>query len=447
MVETVFALSSAPGRAGVAVIRASGAAAGKALCQLTGKPLPVPRTAVVRVLKDPRNGEDIDRAIVLWMPGPGSFTGEDTAEFHVHGGRAVVAAMLDALGAVEGCRLAEPGEFARRAFEAGRIDLTEAEGLADLIDAETQAQRRQALRQAGGALLRQAEYWRTRLIATMALVEAAIDFSDEDDVASDALRQAEICAEGLKEEIVARLDDEHRGEIVREGFRVALLGPPNAGKSSLLNALALREAAIVSDEPGTTRDPIEVRLDIGGQVVIVTDTAGLREASGLVEREGIRRSIEVARRADLAVMLFEAGREWVTPAAAGSVLELPDGAVVKVASKADLMLEGERQRLPEGMLPVSVKTGEGLAQFIEQIGVLVSARAEGGEPAIVTQARHRQHLEASSGHLAAFLRGVGDIELRAEDLRLAAAELGRLVGRVDAEDVLGQIFSRFCIGK
>jgi len=292
--RVIFALSSAPGRAGVAVIRLSGTGAADVVRALTGHELPAPRRAVLRRLQDPRSGDLIDRGLVLWMPAPASFTGEDCAEFHVHGGPAVTQAMLAALGSLSECRPAEAGEFARRAFEAGKMDVTEAEGLADLIEAETDAQRKQALRQASGGLSGLAEAWREELIAIMALVEAAIDFSDEGDVAEDAIAQAEARAAVLEAELRNQLEDGHRGEILRDGYRVALLGPPNAGKSTLLNAMARREVAIVSSQPGTTRDVIEVRLNLNGRTVVVTDTAGLREAAGEIEREGMRRAIDAA---------------------------------------------------------------------------------------------------------------------------------------------------------
>lgn len=302
--STIFALSSAPGRAGVAVIRVSGPSVGYVLNRMVA-PRPKPRSAVYRTIQHPRTGEALDRAVVLWFAAPKSETGEDVAEFQVHGSRAVVAAVLSALGEIDGCRLAEPGEFARRAFENGKLDLAEIEGLADLIEAETDAQRRQALAQAGGSLSKLYESWRSRLIEIAALTEAAIDFSDEGDVSASAFAEARNRAVISKDEIAAHLNDGHRGEILRDGFRVALLGPPNAGKSSLLNALARRDAAIVSAEAGTTRDVIEVRLDLGGLPVIVSDTAGIREASSEIEREGIRRSLAAARDADLVIWLAE----------------------------------------------------------------------------------------------------------------------------------------------
>lgn len=433
--STIFALSSAPGRAGVAVIRVSGPAARTTLEMMTGR-LPEPRFAAFRTIKHPKTGDVLDRAVVVWFAAPKTETGEDIVEFQVHGSRAVIAALLSALGEIAGCRLAQPGEFARRAFENGKLDLAEIEGLADLIEAETDAQRRQALAQTAGSLSKLYDGWRTRLIEIAALVEAAIDFSDEGDVSASAFNEARKRAETLQKEIAAHLDDGHRGEILREGFRVALLGPPNAGKSSLLNALARRDAAIVSAEAGTTRDVIEVRLDLAGLAVIVSDTAGIREASSDVEREGIRRSLAAARDADLVLWLAE-NPESIPP------LTFSRETSLAIRSKQDLALDSRFDGLA-----VSAKTGAGIDQLIAEIARRASeAVGSATEPAL-TRARHREALENALADIGAFLNGPpGPIELRAEDVRRAAQALGRITGRVDVEDVLDQIFSRFCIGK
>ncbi len=441
--STIFALSSGPGRAGVAVVRVSGSGAAVAVERLAGG-LPKPRYAAFRRLMDPA-GQIIDEALVLWFPGPRSETGEDMAEFQVHGSRAVVAALFRVLGAMPGFRLAEPGEFARRAFGNGKMDLTAIEGLADLIDAETEAQRRQAVGQAGGALGRIYDGWRVTLIDAMALVEAAIDFSDESDVGDAATRQARTLVDSLVAAMRSHLAGAHRGEIVREGYRVVLAGPPNVGKSSLLNALARRDVAIVSDEPGTTRDVLEVRLDLGGLPVIVSDTAGLRDSAGPVEREGIRRTIERAAGADLVVWVVDALEpEWDPPAdLAGNGVS-----VLRLLNKCDLAEvreDGDRS----SVVPVSALTGTGLSDLTE----LIAARARdavgeiGMEP-LPTNTRHRLLLSDALAHLTRYCDGdQGALELRAEDLRLAAHALGRLTGRIDPEDVLGAVFGRFCIGK
>jgi tRNA modification GTPase len=442
---TIYALSSGHGRAAVAVIRVSGPEAGLALERLA-PPRPQPRAAALRTVRNPA-GEVLDQGLVLWFPGPRSETGEDMAELHIHGGRAVVAGVLAALGQIEGFRLAEPGEFTRRAFENGKLDLTAAEAVADLVEADTAAQRRQALRQAGGALARLYDRWRADLIRAQALTESAIDFADEADVGARAAEGACDLAAGLLPELRAHLNDGRRGEILREGFRVAIAGPPNAGKSSLLNALARREAAIVSEEAGTTRDIIEVTLDLGGVPVVLSDTAGIRAAGGKVEREGIRRAVAHARAADLVVWLTDAAAPQREPPP--TELAADPGRLLRVANKMDLVSAAGLERgPPDGAIAISALTGAGLPALAEEI----ARRAAGGtaetEAPVITQARHRQNLEACVEALEDYLAGAqGDVELRAEDLRRAAATLGRITGRVDVEDVLGEIFSRFCIGK
>lgn len=442
---TIFALASAPGRAGVAVVRISGAAAGRVIDAMAA-PRPDPRRAAGRFIRHPESGDKLDRGVVLWFPAPASFTGENVVELHLHGGRAVVAAVLSALGRLPGLRLAEPGEFARRAFEAGKIDLAEVEGLADLIDAETDAQRRQALAQASGALSDLYDGWRASLIDALALIEAGLDFADEGDVGARTFTEATSVIKVLAQAVTHHLEDGHRGEILRDGFRVALVGPPNAGKSSLLNALAKRDAAIVSEEAGTTRDVIEVRLDLGGLPVIVSDTAGFREAAGAVEREGMRRSQAAAEAADLVLWLTDASEpETALPPALAPLAER----TLLVLNKTDLMAGGKPPpALPDDMVPLSVATGDGLDALVRRIAVIASERiGHHAEPAL-TQVRHRQLVEACRDNLEAFLAGAPeDVELRAEDLRQAADALGRITGRVDVEDVLDQVFGRFCIGK
>ena len=444
--DTIFALSSGHGRAGVAVIRVSGPGAGAVIDRMAA-PRPRPRFAAFRRVRHPETGELIDHCLALWFAAPKSETGEDVTELQVHGGRAVVQAVLEAIGKIEGCRLAEPGEFARRAFENGKLDLTGIEGLADLVDAETAAQRRQALRQTEGALSGLYAGWRQRLIAATALMEAAIDFSDEADVASDAVGKAHTEVDVLQAEIGRHLDDGHRGEVIREGFRVVLAGPPNVGKSSLLNALARRDVAIVSEEAGTTRDVIEVRLDLEGMPIVVSDTAGIREAAGKIEQEGIRRTLGRARDADLVLWMVDATN---LEAPAPFELEVRAERMLVVVNKFDLLDNKIMQPLPEGAIAVSALTGFGLDRLTLRLAGFARARIGTGveDAPVLTQARHRQQLERCRAALASFLGSpMEEFELRAEDLRRAAQALGRITGAVDVEDVLGEIFGRFCIGK
>jgi tRNA modification GTPase len=443
--STIYAVSSGHGRAGVAVIRISGPAAGRILDAMAA-PRPKPRYAAFRRLEHPATGEVLDQALVLWFPGPASETGEDMAELQVHGGRAVIQGVFAAIGTIDGCRMAEAGEFARRAFENGKLDLTGVEGLADLIDAETAAQRRQALRQAEGALHRLYEGWRQGLIAGMAMMEASIDFSDEPDIAADALHKARQEIAPVAQAIAAHLDDGHRGELVRDGFRVVLAGAPNVGKSSLLNALARRDAAIVSDEAGTTRDVIEVKLDLGDLPIVVSDTAGIRAPTGKVEEEGIRRSFERMRAADLVLWLVDA-TDPNSPYPPPDLGVRPDRLLV-LLNKADVAYGTAMPELEGSMLAISAFKGFGLDRLIRRLTELATARAGDQETPALTQARHRQQLLRCRAALSSFLTGsLDDVELRAEDLRRAAQSLGRLVGAIDVEDVLDQVFGRFCIGK
>jgi tRNA modification GTPase len=439
---TIFALSTAPGRAALAVFRVSGPAAGDVIDRMAGSRPPA-RAAGLRIIRDPETREALDQGLVLWFPAPRSETGEDLAELHVHGGRAVAQAMLHAIGRVPGTRMAEPGEFARRAFENGKIDLTQAEAIADLVDADTQAQARQALRQAGGGLAKLYEGWRADLIEALALMEAAIDFSDEGDVGDHTAREARARVEALSAKIRRHLDDGRRGEILRDGFHVVIAGPPNVGKSSFLNAMVRREAAIVSEEAGTTRDVIEVRMDLGGLPVVLSDTAGIRETEGKIEREGIRRTIARARDADLVLWMMDA---------ADPQPELPPdlaeqgSRVLRVLNKTDLSVPGVHGG--SGWLRLSLRTGEGLTEVTKAIEAEARERIGAAEAPVITQARHRQQLGTCAEALGDYLCGsLAETELRAEDLRRAATALGRITGRVDVEDVLDQIFGRFCIGK
>ena len=446
--ETVFALSSAPGRAGVAVVRVSGPGAGGALRRIAGG-LPEARRARLARLRAPDEGADLDRGLVLWFPGPASATGEDLAEFHLHGGPAVVAGVIEALSALPGLRPAEAGEFTRRAFDNGKLDLSEVEGLADLIAAETAAQRRQALRQMSGALSARAEAWRGKLLQAMAHLEAAIDFAEEE-LPEDLAVQARPVIAALAGEIGAALDDGGRGERLRAGLSVAILGPPNVGKSSLLNALARREVAIVAEQAGTTRDVLEVHLDLGGYPVTLADTAGLRvlsETSGqaAVEAEGIRRARARAEAADVQLLVLDI-REAGPSAPTGFPGAERDR--ILVLNKADLAGSPETGALADqAPCVVSAKTGAGLEALIARLAEQAAQRMSGGgaEPAI-TRARHRAALGEAAAALAR-AAAAREAELMAEDLRLAARALGRIAGRVDVEDLLDVIFRDFCIGK
>ncbi|HWK94553.1 MAG TPA: tRNA uridine-5-carboxymethylaminomethyl(34) synthesis GTPase MnmE [Pseudolabrys sp.] len=545
---TIFALSSGRPPAAIAVIRISGPRAGAAL-EALGVKVPAPRQARLARIRDPRSGEIIDEALALWFPGPNSETGEDVVELQGHGGPAVIAGILDALGSIDGLRMAEPGEFTRRGFENGKLDLTAVEGLADLVAAETEGQRRLAFRQMKGALGGRAEAWRERLVRALALVEARIDFSDEADVPVELVGPALAIVQELRDEIATALAD-NRGERLRDGLVVAIAGPPNAGKSTLLNRLARREAAIVSPYAGTTRDVIEVHLDLGGYPMTLLDTAGIRETADPVEMEGVRRARERAAAADLVL--------WVTDASEGDAAPQPNlegaGRIVpvwRIRNKADLVRsmsaemlrtinaeagqvpgqipagrasvggtgggpgnvappgtvegtadegmvalidtgpadasvsrheasDGERQQsgnrnesvlsglstdfssaesvryknetgvqlFDENEFILSSKSGVGFDSLVARLGSFAAANLGGAEQSLVTRARHRENLAAVQHLLTGALDAAGgQEELLAEQLRLAATELGRLAGRVDVEDVLDIIFRDFCIGK
>ncbi len=447
--DTIFALSSGQDRAGVAVVRISGPQAGSVVSEMV-RVVVTPRRATRAVLVDPVDGAALDDALVLWFPAPKSFTGEDVLELHVHGGRAVVGGVLGVLGRLTGLRMAEPGEFTRRAFENGKIDLTEAEGLGDLIAAETEAQRRLALRQMAGELHRTAERWRSTLVRAQALMEAAIDFADESDVSERAVADAAVLASMIAAEFAEALADKNRGEILRGGFQVVIAGAPNVGKSSLINAIARREAAIVSTEAGTTRDIIELHLNLDGLAVTVADTAGVRLAEGPVEREGIRRGLVRAQAADLVLWVVDT----TGPSADGAPpIDGYEGEILLVANKADLRTrispsDKLRKQPANNVVAVSALTGEGISELEARIAQAARARTRGGETALITSARHRQRIQAAANALSVFAAGdKSEFELRAEDLRQASHEIGKLVGRVDVEEILGEIFSRFCIGK
>ena len=440
--DTIFAVATGRGPAGVAVIRVSGGGAAAALETLTGRNRFPPRRAVRASFRD-SDGEPLDDGLVVWFPAPASFTGEDVAELHVHGGRAVIADVLSALAAVEGLRPADPGEYARRAFENGKLDLTAAEAIADLVAAETAAQRRQALRQMQGGLAAIYDGWRDRLIRALAHLDAVIDFADED-LPGDPAAAARQELAALEREVAGHLADGRRGERLRDGVRIAVVGPPNAGKSSLVNSLTQRDVAIVAETPGTTRDVIEVNLDLAGCLVTVADTAGLRESEDAVEREGVRRSRRAAAEADLRLLVFD-GAGW--PDGDGTTAALIDADAVLVVNKCDLARVPKAPAVAgRSAMAVSAKTGEGIDGLLDVLTREVTERFGLGEDPAPTRQRHRQALEAC---VAALARAQGAVatELMAEDTRLAARALGRITGRVEVEDLLDVIFRDFCIGK
>ncbi|MDA9423233.1 tRNA uridine-5-carboxymethylaminomethyl(34) synthesis GTPase MnmE [Bradyrhizobium sp. CCBAU 53380] len=446
--QTIFALSSGRAPSAIAVVRVSGSQASTVLATLAGE-LPPPRQASRRLLRDGA-GQAIDDAVVLWFPGPGSATGEDVAEFHVHGGRAVLAALFGQIANIPNSRAAEPGEFTRRAFENGKLDLTEAEGLDDLIHADTDRQRRQALRQLQGLLGDRARDWRERIIEASALIEAGIDFSDEGDVPKELRAPAVKAIEALHDEIAKVLAAQGHSERLRDGLVVAIAGEPNVGKSTLINQLARREVAIVSPYAGTTRDVIEVQLDLDGYPVTVIDTAGIRETDDPVEQEGVRRARARAEDADLVLWLVE-GEQAPDPDAVRSLRkseggDRSEGAVWIVRNKIDLGGGGGPR--PSGEFGISASRGDGIPELMDALVKFASEFFGTTEGALVTRARQRDVLSRASNSLHRSLELVEDgEELAAEELRAAAYALGRLLGRVDVEDVLGAIFQKFCIGK
>lgn len=449
--QTIFALSSGRPPSAISIVRLSGSQARATLSGLAGR-VPQPRMAGRALLRDSL-GRPIDDAVVLWFPAPASATGEDVAEFHVHGGRAVLAALFAALASFENVRAAEPGEFTRRAFENGKLDLTEAEALDDLIRADTDRQRRQALRQLRGLLGDKVRDWRARIIEASALIEVGIDFSDEGDVPQELITPALTSIKSLLDEIEEVLAAQGRSERLREGVVVAISGPPNVGKSTLINLLARREVAIVSPHAGTTRDVIEVQLDLDGYPVTLIDTAGIRHTDDPVEQEGVRRARMRAAEADLVLWLIDAEHtqsESTRPELAG------EASVWVIRNKIDL--EGQGRAVDSAFDPpgtrgarafkISASRGDGVAELVTALTVFARDYLGSGEGALIGRERQRQLLQETAHSLQRSLSAVGQgEELVAEELRRASDFLGRLLGRVDVEDILDVIFREFCIGK
>lgn len=443
--DTIFALSSGAGRAAVALIRVSGGRAGAALEALTGR-VPSPRQASLRKLSDPATGDILDEALVLWLPGPGTATGEDMAELHLHGSPAVIAATLKLLARLPGLRPADPGEFTRRAFGNGKVDLVQVEGLGDLLEARTAVQRRQAYRQMSGRSSSVFEDWRRKLLLIRADLEAAVDFVDEADVADRAIAGIDKRIRDLVEDVTRHIARSESAEIIRNGVRVVLAGRPNTGKSSLLNALAQREAAIVSNIPGTTRDAIEISMDIGGLPVILTDTAGLRTTGAdIVEQEGIRRSFKHIAAADVLLWV-------VAPDVPGS--DHPDSGLepdLVVLNKSDLLASDSglfRNELGDQTIWTSTVSEIGIKALLDKLESLARDRFGIAEPAFLVSVRQKRVAEESIRFLnEALAIPTSTLELKAEAVRRASEEIGRLTGRIDVEEWLGAIFSRFCIGK
>ena len=440
--STIFAPATAPGRAGVAVLRISGPGASE-VCRLFGTPLPSPRQAHLALLTHPDSGDVIDEALLLWFPGPASFTGEDVLELHLHSSMAVMQEITSLLGAQEGFRLAEPGEFSRRAFYNHKMDLTQTEAIADLIDAETISQQRQAIRQMQGGLSDFCEKLRQQIIRLRAYMEAYLDFPDEE-IPDDLPRQIDRDTGPIIATLKTILADQQSGERIRQGIHIAIIGIPNAGKSTLLNALARRDVAITSEEAGTTRDILEVHLDIGGYAVILSDTAGIRDGADSVEAEGIRRARQQAEQADIRLALLDGTSSLASQEDILSLIRPDD---VLVINKSDLKTQ---DIVLETSLPspcyLSAKTQNGLERLISSLKARMERMVSGGEEAIITRARHRQYFEET---LTALQQSVPltELELKGEQLRLASDALGKIVGIIHIEDILDEIFGSFCIGK
>ena len=442
---TIYALASGSGISGVAVIRVSGDNVKRVIKLLTGKELPSPRVATLRKINNINTSELIDEGIIIWFPGPESYTGEDMAEFHVHGGKAVILAIQNQISRIENCRLAEPGEFTKLAFQNGKINLLKAESIADLISAETEIQRLQAVKIMQGKSSDKFNELRERLIKILSYVEAKIDFPDED-LPEDNIKEIKNNSSVVLDEITKILNDQKVGEIVREGFKIAIVGPTNAGKSSLLNNLANREVAIVSEIAGTTRDVIETHLNIDGYPVVISDTAGIRESKDEIEKKGIKLSLKKAEKADLKLVVVDARNIDLS----GFLNDLLKDNAILVVNKSDLLKEKLHSEITKFKhVLISLKKNSNIEKLISEIKNNLKDKFIFDEDILITRERHRQHLMQCSDHLKSFLQknDKKDFDKAAEDLRLATRHLGMIVGKVDVEEILGSIFNDFCIGK
>jgi len=442
---TIYALSSGPGISGIAVIRVSGSEAKKIIKKLTKGNFPEPRVATLKKINKINTNELIDEGILLWFPAPESYTGEDMVEFHVHGSRAVIDDLQGSISKIENCRLAEPGEFTKIAFQNGKINLLKAESISDLISSETEIQRQQAIKIMSGKSSEKFNSWRERLIKILSSIEAKIDFPDED-LPDDILKDIKINSEKIKSEIIKILNDQKVGERIREGFKIAIVGPTNAGKSSLLNYLSRREVAIVSEIAGTTRDVIETHLNINGLPVVVSDTAGIRESKDEIEKKGIKLALKKAEDADLIIVVIEPKSADFTD----FLKELISDKSIIVINKSDLGIDNSISKFKKyNPIYVSIKKEKNLDQLISAINEKLKNQFINSEDTLITRERHRQNLEQCVSCLNNFKNKNEnkDFDKAAEDLRMATRHLGMIVGKVDVEEVLGSIFNDFCIGK
>ena len=442
---TIYALSSGPGLAGVAVVRVSGKETSNVIKLITNDDLPTPRVATLRKMNNINTNELIDEGLIIWFPGPESYTGEDLAEFHVHGSRAVVVALHETISKIQNCRLAEPGEFTKRAFQNGKINLLKAESIGDLISSETEIQRKQAIKIMNGNSSDKFNSWREKLLKILSYVEAKIDFPEED-LPKDVLHEITETSKQVSSEIQKVLKDQKVGEIIREGFKIAIVGPTNAGKSSLLNYLSKRDVAIVSEIAGTTRDVIETHLNLDGYPVIVSDTAGIRDSKDEIEKKGIKLALKSAEEADLRLVVIEPKNLDFT----GFLKDLFDKNSILIINKSDLLkkqLDPEIKKLDHVL--ISIIKNSNLDILIKKIIKKLKDKFISSEDILITRERHRQHLEQCVEHLINFAdkNKNDDLDKGAEDLRLATRHLGMIVGKVDVEEILGSIFNDFCIGK